>query len=244
MGIKVMFKFVKSIQQKVKHRINRVQRNAQIIRNIQLIINSDLVRGTPALENLFKFIVKNDSTALEVATMLFSKPPIKFTHILAEGIDHCIGVNSGGVGRLPWKAPDDMAHFVRETKGKVCIVGGTTFRGFGKHILRDREIIVVTKDTQTITRASAIPNHHTAPTVDDAVMLANTLLISNTDLPREIMFIGGSSIYRQSMKWVTHVKQSIIIGVMGGGNVYRDWEYPEHVIIEIFKFPGEVINHA
>lgn len=234
-----MFKLLRNLHSKVKHKVERIQRNTQIIQNVNLLMGSELVKNNRILKNVFAFISKNDQEALEELSRQLSVPELKITHILAEDLNGCMGSNSGNSGKLSWSAPEDMQHFVNKTTGKICIVGGTTFRSFGTYILKDRTIIVVTNDPQTSSRVDALANHYKVNTVDEAMQVAAMMIGTNKKLPREIMIIGGASIYKQTLHLVTDVWLSKI-NVKTEGNVFRDWTYPKHTQVNELTFEGKV----
>lgn len=234
-----MFKLLRKVQQKVQQKVERIQRNTKIIQNVNLLMGDELVKKNRILKNVFAFIVKNDPEALEALNDQLRVPELKVTHILAEDLEGCMGSNFGSTGKLDWSAPEDMKHFVNKTTGKVCIVGGITFRSFGSYILKDRTVIVVTKDTTTSNRVKALPNHHCVSSVEEALEVASFLIGTSKTLPREIMVIGGASVYRQTLHLVTDVWLSKI-NVKVKGNIFRDWTYSKAVNVNEITFEGKV----
>ena len=234
-----MFKLLRKVQQKVQQKVERIQRNTKIIQNVNLLMGDELVKKNRILKNVFAFIVKNDHEALEALNDQLRVPELKVTHILAEDLEGCMGSNFGSTGKLDWSAPEDMKHFVNKTTGKVCIVGGITFRSFGSYILKNRTVIVVTKDTTTSNRVKALQNHHCVSSVEEALEVASYLIGTSKTLPREIMVIGGASVYRQTLHLVTDVWLSKI-NVKVKGNIFRDWTYSKAVNVNTLTFEGKV----
>jgi dihydrofolate reductase len=234
-----MFKLLRNLHNKVKHKVERIQRNTKIIQNVNLLMGDELVKNNRILKNVFAFIVKNDHEALEALTDQLRVPELKVTHILAEDLNGCMGSNFGSSGKLDWSAPEDMKHFVEKTTGKICIVGGITFRSFGTYILKNRTVIVVTKDSVTSGRVKALSNHYCVSTVEEALEVASFLIGTSKTLPREIMVIGGASIYRQTLHLVTDVWLSKI-NVAVKGNIFRDWTYSKAVNVNEITFEGKV----
>lgn len=235
-----MFQLLQKLHRKVQHRVERIQRNVKIIRNVELLYRDPTIKSSKLLSKALEFILNNEQSALEYVMVELKKEPVKVTHILAEDVNGCLGSNTGNVGKLDWNAPDDMKHFVESTKGKVCIVGGTTFRSFGNRVLKNRQIVVVSKDKQTVERCTALPNHYVVANVIDAYNLACKLVYGNLDIPKDIMIIGGASIYRQTLHLVTNVLLSKI-NVDVKGNIQRDWDYPKNVILETLTFEGSKV---
>ena len=72
-----MFKLLRNLRNKVKHKVERIQRNTQIIRNVNLLLNHDLVKNHRVLGNAMKFIVNNDTAAAEMLTAQLEIPEIR-----------------------------------------------------------------------------------------------------------------------------------------------------------------------
>lgn len=93
----------------------------------------------------------------------------------------------GGIGidnTLPWKLPEDMAHFKRLTTGHPIIMGRKTFDSIGRP-LPNRRNIVVTRNPQW---------RHDGVEAADSVEAAIALLAG-----AEGYVIGGAEIYKQAM---------------------------------------------
>nr|WP_315396505.1 dihydrofolate reductase [uncultured Duganella sp.] len=93
----------------------------------------------------------------------------------------------GGIGidnTLPWKLPEDMAHFKRLTTGHPIIMGRKTFDSIGRP-LPNRRNIVVTRNPQW--RHDGV---EAVGSVDAAIALLGGA---------EGYVIGGAEIYKQAM---------------------------------------------
>ncbi|MFZ6780560.1 dihydrofolate reductase [Undibacterium sp. Ji83W] len=91
-----------------------------------------------------------------------------------------IGVDN----KLPWRLPEDLAHFKRTTSGHAIIMGRKTFESIGRP-LPNRRNIVVTR------------NHEWQHAGVEAVA---SLDAARDLLNEELAFIiGGAEIYQQSM---------------------------------------------
>lgn len=102
------------------------------------------------------------------------------TIIVATDQQHGIGINN----TLPWKLPEDLAHFKRLTTGHPIIMGRKTFESIGRP-LPGRRNIVVTRN--------AAWRHDGVEAV--ASLEAAVALLGET----AGFIIGGAEIYRQSM---------------------------------------------
>jgi dihydrofolate reductase len=95
---------------------------------------------------------------------------------------------SGGIGRdnaLPWRLPEDLAHFKRTTTGHPIIMGRKTFDSIGRP-LPNRRNIVITRNPRW--RHEGV---ETAASLDAALALAGTA--------GEVFVIGGASIYAEAL---------------------------------------------
>lgn len=93
----------------------------------------------------------------------------------------------GGIGidnTLPWKLPEDLAHFKRMTTGHPIIMGRKTFDSIGRP-LPNRRNIVITRNAEW---------QHDGVEAATSVEAALALLDG-----AEGFVIGGAEIYRQSL---------------------------------------------
>lgn len=93
-----------------------------------------------------------------------------------------------GIGidnRLPWKLPEDLAHFKRTTTGHAIIMGRKTFDSIGRP-LPGRRNIVVTRNPAWQTAGVL-----TASTPDQACLLAQH--------EQEAFIIGGAELFAQTI---------------------------------------------
>lgn len=102
---------------------------------------------------------------------------MEITLIAALGRNRVIGHADG---RLPWRLPDDLAHFKRETLGKPIVQGRKTYDTVGKP-LPGRKNIVLSRTSGPIEGCTVVRS------VDEAIAAAG-------DVP-ELMIIGGGEIY-------------------------------------------------
>jgi dihydrofolate reductase len=115
------------------------------------------------------------------------------TLVVAMDAQRGIGVDNA----LPWRLPEDLAHFKRVTLGQPIIMGRKTFDSIGRP-LPGRRNIVVTRNP-----AWRVDGVEVAASLEDAVALAG-------DAPASI--IGGAQIFGESMALadrmiVTHIER-------------------------------------
>ena len=104
------------------------------------------------------------------------------TLVVAMGANGVIGVDGG----LPWRLPEDLAHFKQLTMGHPMVMGRRTFESIGR-ALPGRTTIVITRDPDW----SAV-GVEVAPTLEAALERAH-------HLDDEVFLVGGGQIYAQAL---------------------------------------------
>jgi dihydrofolate reductase len=112
----------------------------------------------------------------------------------------------GRAGDLPWRIPEDLAHFKRVTLAKPVLMGRKTFESIGRP-LPGRTNIVVTRKADF-----AADGVEVAHDVDGGLALA-TARAEQGETP-EICVIGGGQIYRATLPradriWLTEIEAEI-----------------------------------
>lgn len=103
------------------------------------------------------------------------------TIIVATDAQRGIGINN----TLPWKLPEDMAHFKRLTTGHPVIMGRKTYDSIGRP-LPNRRNIVVTRNAEW--RAEGVETVHS---LDQARALVAA--------EAEAFIIGGAQVYAEAL---------------------------------------------
>lgn len=141
--------------------------------------------------------------------------------IAAASENNIIGHNGG----LPWRLPDDLKHFKRETLGRPVIMGRKTFDELFREPLKGRPNIVISRSmppTEGITIARSL---------DEAIELAQPLLAAaraaDPNIPDEICIIGGGEIYRQSLPIATHITLTRVHAQVEGDTTFPDFDKSE-----------------
>jgi dihydrofolate reductase len=106
------------------------------------------------------------------------------TIIVATDAQRGIGINNA----LPWKLPEDMAHFKRLTTGHPVIMGRKTYESIGRP-LPNRRNIVITRNAEW--RADGVEAVHT---LEQARALVKD--------EAEAFIIGGAQIYAEALALV------------------------------------------
>lgn len=109
------------------------------------------------------------------------------TLVVAMGANRVIGVD----GELPWRLPEDLAHFKRLTLGHPMVMGRATYDSIGRP-LPGRTTIVLTRDPEW----SAGPQ-------GDGVLVAASLdeaLATARELDDDVFLVGGAQVYAQALE--------------------------------------------
>lgn len=101
--------------------------------------------------------------------------------IAALAKNRVIGIDN----RLPWRLPEDLAHFKALTLGHPILMGRKTFESLGRP-LPGRTNIVITRNT-----GYAPENCQVARSIPDALALCEGI--------DEVFFIGGAELYAQTI---------------------------------------------
>ena len=131
----------------------------------------------------------------------------------------------GKDGGLPWRLPDDLKHFKRETIGRPVIMGRKTFDDLFREPLKGRPNIVISRTMQ------ATPGITIARSLDEAIAIAQPLLAAaraaDPNIPDEICIIGGGEIYRQSLPIATHITLTRVHAQVEGDTTFPDFDRTE-----------------
>lgn len=112
----------------------------------------------------------------------------QLTIIVATDAQRGIGINN----TLPWKLPEDLAHFKRTTSGHPIIMGRKTFESIGRPLPSRRNIVVTRNDKWTHDGVETVGS------IEAAIALLGGA---------EGFVIGGAEIYKQSL----HLADQLII---------------------------------
>jgi dihydrofolate reductase len=135
-----------------------------------------------------------------------SAPVREITLIAALGRNRVIGRADGS---LPWRLPDDLAHFKRETLGKPIVQGRKTYDTVGKP-LPNRLNIVLSRNPKPIEGCVVVSD------VDAALAAAG-------DVP-EVMIIGGAQIYELFLPIATRMTLTHVAASPEGEAHFPIWD--------------------
>ncbi len=117
----------------------------------------------------------------------------------------------GAGGDIPWRIPEDFAHFKRTTLGHVLIMGRATFDSIGR-ALPGRTTIVLTRDPSW--SADGVLS---APSLTAALALAD-------DLPGDVMIGGGALVYDEALHLADEQVVTEVHRTPEGDTFYPDFD--------------------
>lgn len=116
----------------------------------------------------------------------------------------------GRSNQLPWKLPDEMAHFRRTTRGHPIIMGRKTFESMDCKPLPNRRNIVVSRSGENFEHVETVRS------IEDAIAQAGD---ESTD--GEIFVIGGANVYRSALEFANRLYCTIIHAKIAG-DIFMD----------------------
>lgn len=116
----------------------------------------------------------------------------------------------GAGNTLPWRLPADLAHFRRITLGHPVLMGRRTFESIGRP-LPGRRNLVLTRD------AGFRP-----PGVEVFASLETAL--AGCVESRELMVIGGASVYLRTLDWAQCLRLTLIDHTFAGDTWFPAWD--------------------
>ncbi|MDQ3441541.1 MAG: dihydrofolate reductase [Planctomycetota bacterium] len=114
------------------------------------------------------------------------RPLIRLELIAAVAANGVIGRS----GQLPWRLPDDLAHFKQLTLGHAIIMGRRTYESIGRP-LPGRQNVVISRGWDQRPPSELV----LAATLDEAILKASAL-------PTPAFVIGGAVLYAAALSLV------------------------------------------
>lgn len=146
-----------------------------------------------------------------------------------------IGLSSNN--SIPFNYPADMQHFKKMTTDSIVIMGRKTFESIGKPLPKRRNIVIskIANDLGTLDNNSIEVFKSIDEALYDINLLNPTIVPSKTfiktikdpdldikDVPvSDIWFIGGASIYQESMKYAEEIHLTITPDIINDKDVIR-----------------------
>ncbi len=135
------------------------------------------------------------------------------TLVAAMARDRIIGRDNA----LPWRLPADLAHFKRLTLDKPIVMGRRTWESLPGLLPRRRHIVI-----------SRDPGFH--PPRCEVVDSPQAALDAAAGV-REIMVVGGESIYRAMLPMAQRMQLTFVDADIAGDTRFPDWDASDWIEI-------------
>ena len=149
----------------------------------------------------------------------------KLIIIAAAAENNALGINND----LPWHLPDDFKRFKSLTTGHKIIMGRKTLESFPK-ALPNREHIVITRDK----------NYR--PKFQCTVVNSIKSAIALTKKGEKAFIIGGGEIYKQSLKFATHIELTRIHASIEADTFFPEIDISEWLLIKEDYHPKDEMH--
>ncbi|MBF4767028.1 dihydrofolate reductase [Nocardioides agariphilus] len=129
----------------------------------------------------------------------------------------------GAAGGIPWRIPEDFAHFKRVTLGHTLVMGRATYDSIGRP-LPGRTTVVLTRDPGWSAEGVQV-----AASLEEALTQAG-------ELPGEVMVVGGAAVYAAALPIADAQILTEVHLSPEGDTRYPDWDRGDWV--ETVRLPG------
>ena len=146
-------------------------------------------------------------------------PSERVTLVAAVAANGVIGAGGG----IPWRIPEDFAHFKRVTLGHTLVMGRATYDSIGRP-LPGRATVVLTRDPTWSAEGVQV-----ARSFDEALDLASAL-------PGEVMVAGGAAVYAAALPVADAQILTEVHLSPEGDTRYPDWDRDDWT--ETLRLPG------
>jgi len=120
----------------------------------------------------------------------------------------------GDAGAIPWHYPEDFAHFRRETKGTVLVMGRRTLESIGR-LLPGRPTVVLTRDVERV--RAAWPGALVADSLEAALEAAAATGRDTATIQ------GGATVYAEALAVADEMVLTFVPEEGGGDTRFPAW---------------------
>ncbi len=142
--------------------------------------------------------------------------------IYARSENRCIGRD----GRLPWRLPDEFAHFKRTTMGHPIIMGRRTFEDHS-NVLPGRTNIVLTRRADF-----AYPGVVIARSLHEA-------LLPYRDTHEEAFVIGGAALFTEAFPLSDRVYETVVHVHVAGDTYLPPFDFSHWIATPLHDRPAD-----
>lgn len=132
--------------------------------------------------------------------------------IYARSENHCIGKQ----GQIPWRLPDEFAHFKRTTMGRPIIMGRKTYEDHQSALPGRLNIVVTSNKDYEVAEGVEL-----AHSLDDAIARAEREHHDNG----EIFVIGGVGLFEQAFKQAGRVYETVVHTTLEGDTYLPTFDF-------------------
>jgi dihydrofolate reductase len=144
--------------------------------------------------------------------------------IYARSLNRCIGKR----GQIPWRLPDEFAHFKKTTLGKPIIMGRRTYEDH-ESALPGRLNIVVTSQ----------PEYPVAEGVEVFRSLDAALERAGRESD-EIFIVGGVSLFEAGFPSAKHVYETVVHTEVEGGDTFLpEFDFSDFERTQLFEHAAD-----
>ncbi|MDQ3032921.1 MAG: type 3 dihydrofolate reductase [Myxococcota bacterium] len=138
----------------------------------------------------------------------------------------------GREGTLPWRLPDDLAHFKQLTLGKPIVMGRKTYESIGRPLPK-RTNIVLSRSAAPIDGAIVVRS------IEDAITAARETEVS------ELCVIGGEAVYAAFLPRADRLELTEVDAEVEGDARFPDFDRAAwRVVCEAFHEADARHEHA
>ena len=118
---------------------------------------------------------------------------------------------------LPWRWPEDLAHFKRTTKGHVCIMGRATFESLCEQFggpLKHRSNVVVSRGAPAAPEGTLRDGGRWFPSLTAALEWARPAEESQATaagLAPEVFILGGAKLFESALTGLEPPPQALVV---------------------------------
>ena len=131
----------------------------------------------------------------------------------------------GRDGRLPWHLPDDMAHFMKHTRGHAVVMGRRTFDTLDGPLPNRRNIILTRQRDLEIKGATV------AHTLDEAIAAAGD--------DNEPFICGGEDIYRLALPCADRIYLTLVHATPEGDTRFPAFDEDQWRLVDEVHHPAD-----
>lgn len=146
--------------------------------------------------------------------------------IYARSRNHCIGRD----GRLPWRLPDEFAHFKRTTMGCPILMGRKTYEDHDS-ALPGRTNIVITRQPDYANRV--------APGVLVADALQAAIELARAQSPPEVFVIGGAGLLQAAFPQAQTVYETVVDAHIEGDTFLQPFDFTAWRATPLINHPAD-----